>query len=332
MFIIESYGAAVIFCLVTMLAWGSWANTQKLVGKWRFELFYWDYALGVLLASALFGITIGNLGSKGQSFFTNLGQADPWSLILAFLGGAVFNAANILLVAAVAIAGLSVAFPIAIGIAIIIGVALNYFAAPIGNPWVLFAGVAFIVAAIILDGIAYKKLPQQGVKTSTKGFTISLVSGLLMSLFYRFVAASMSSDFSNIEPGKLSPYAAVFMFAVGIFVSNFIFNTIMMKKPVEGPPLGAGDYFGGTSRLHTIGVIGGIIWGIGMVFSMIASGPAGYAISYGLGQGGTMVAALWGVFVWKEFAGAPKGTNKYVVAMFIGYLAGIAMIVVARAV
>jgi glucose uptake protein len=331
MFVLQSYPWAVVFCVITMLCWGSWANTQKLAQKgWRFELFYWDYTIGVLLLTIILGFTLGSHGMDGRAFVPDLQQASSGAIISALIGGAVFNVANILLVAAIDIAGMSVAFPVGIGLALVLGVVINYMADPIGNAALLFGGVALVVLAILLDASAYRKLPGGAAGVSTKGLILSVACGLLMGFFYRFVAASMYPVFTVPEPGKMGPYAAVFVFAVGIFLSNFVLNTIIMKKPFVGSPVSFSDYFKGGFGTHLTGVLGGIIWGIGMSFNIIASGRAGFAISYGLGQGATMVAAFWGVFIWKEFRTAPSGTSKLIGAMFACFLLGIAMIIIAR--
>jgi len=333
MVIVESYVVAVILCFITMLCWGSWANTQKLASKeWRFQLFYWDYALGVLLISVLLALTMGSLGQTGRAFLPDLGQADFGSLGYAVLGGVIFNASNILLVGAVDIAGLAVAFPLAIGLALIIATVTNYLANPVGDPVLLFAGVAAVVIALLADAVAYKRLPAHGGKTPLKGFVLSIIAGVTMGFFYRFVAASMSTDFIHPEAGKLTPYSAVVIFAFGLVLSNFVFNTIIMARPFVGDAIPVTDYFRkGTPRLHGIGILGGAIWGVGMVFSILSAGPAGYAISYGLGaQGGTMVAAFWGIFVWKEFSKAPPGTSRLLACMIAFYIAGLILVIMAR--
>ncbi len=331
MFIIENYGVAVLFCIITMLCWGSWANTQKLAAKtWRFELFYWDYVIGILLFSLISAHTLGSFGDKGRSSADDLHQADIANVLSAFAGGIVFNAANILFSAAIAIAGMAVAFPIGIGLALVLGVLVNYAASQKGDPVILFTGVALVAVAIIINAIAYKKASAGNKKVSTKGIIISLVAGVLMSFFYRFIAASMDLDnFENPAPGKMTPYTAVFIFSVGIFLSNFIFNTILMKKPFEGAPASYRDYFRGKFSTHAVGILGGLIWGIGNSFNLIAAGKAGAAISYGLGQGATLVAALWGVFIWKEFQHAPKGTNRLITAMFLFFIAGLGLLIYA---
>ena len=233
--------------------------------------------------------------------------------------------------AAIDIAGMAVAFPIGVGLALVLGVVTNYLAAPVGNPTLLFTGVALVVIAVVLSAVAYSRLPTQGQRTIGKGIMVSVVAGLLMGFFYRFVAASMSTDFINLEPGKLSPYTAIVLFSFGLLASNFLWNTIFMKKPFVGPPVSFGDYFAkGTPRLHMIGILGGFIWNLGMSLSIIAAGAAGFAISYGLGQGATLVAALWGVFIWKEFRGAPAGTSTLLAMMFAAFVIGLSLIVVAR--
>jgi glucose uptake protein len=330
MFIVQDYPIAVLLCVVTMLCWGSWANTQKLVGAgWRFELFYWDYVIGVVLAAVLLALTLGNLGTHGRSVLADLQQAEWASFRSAAFGGVVFNAANILLVAAIDIAGMSVAFPVGIGLALVVGVLVNYWVNPLGNPWLLFGGVALIAVAIVLDALAYRRLPGQK-QAGVKGLMLSAACGLLMGTFYRFVAGAMSADFVTLGAGKLGPYAAMICFSTGLVASNLLFNTLLMRRPVTGAPIPFSRYFAGASSDHLWGVVGGGIWAIGMTLSIIAAGQAGFAISYGLGQGATLVAALWGVFVWREFRHARAGTGLLIALMFAGYALGLAALVAAR--
>ena len=330
MFIVESYFTAVLMCIITMLCWGSWANTQKLAGRhWRFELFYWDYALGVLIFSAILGLSLGSMGSSGRPFLEDIAQASSGAIGSAILGGVIFNVSNILLVAAIAVAGMAVAFPVGVGLALVIGVITSYAVKPSGDPTVLFAGVAVVVVAILIDAAAYRRMGSAS-GGGAKGLVLSVAAGVLMGFFYRWVAASMATDFAAPEAGMLTPYTAVFFFSVGLFASNFVWNTLAMKFPFAGEPVKGRDYFRGSAGVHLTGILGGLIWNLGMSFSIIASGQAGFAISYGLGQGATMVAALWGVFIWKEFAGAPKGTGKLLTAMFLCYVVGLTLIIYAR--
>jgi glucose uptake protein len=332
MFIVENYSLAIGLCIITMLCWGSWANTTKLTTpSWRFELFYWDYGFGILISTLLMAFTIGSYGSEGRSFLQDLHQADKENIISAIGGGVIFNLANILLVAAIAIAGMSVAFPVGIGIALILGVVVNYLANPQGNPGLIFGGVILILMAILLNAYAYRKLKSQSaVRVSEKGLILSVMSGCLMGLFYKYVAGSMVHHFNIPETGKLTPYTALVFFAFGVVISNFLFNTVQMKKPFIGSPVSFSDYFKGKFSDHLIGLIGGIIWSIGMSLSIIASGKAGPAVSYGLGQGATVVAAIWGIFIWKEFEKAPVGTKKLLNIMLLFYISGLTMIILSK--
>ena len=333
MFIVQSYPLAIFFCFVTMLCWGSWGNTQKLAAKtWRYELFYWDYVIGLLLFSLLSAFTLGSFGTEGRSFLDDLMQADGRNLFSAFLGGVVFNASNILLAAAVALCGMSVAFPVGVGLALVLGVLINYFGAAKGDPLFIFLGVALIAAAIVMNGLAYRMARTGKRKLTAKGLLISVAAGTIMAFFYRFVASSMDLDsFTAPAAGKMTPYTAVVVFATGVFVSNFLFNTIAMKCPVEGTPVRPSEYFGGTFRTHLVGMLGGAIWCLGESFSMIASGKAGAAISYGLGQGATLVSALWGILIWKEFWGAPGASVLCNAGMFVLFLAGLGLLIYAGA-
>ncbi|MDR1357116.1 MAG: GRP family sugar transporter [Tannerellaceae bacterium] len=333
MFIVENYPVAILLCVVTMLCWGSWGNTQKLVAKsWRYELFYWDYVIGIVVTALALGFTLGSIGEGGRSFVADLSQVEASNFWSAFAGGVIFNAANILLSAAVALAGMSVAFPVGVGLALAIGVFVNYFATPKGDPLFLFSGVALVVVAVVVNGIASGRMSSAGGgnKSSRRGLMLSVAAGILMSLFYRFVAAAMDLDnFVSPVPGMATPYSAFFIFSLGVLASNFIFNTIVMKKPFTGEPVAYGKYFAGSIRTHSVGILGGVIWGLGTLFSYIAAGKAGAAISYALGQGAPMIAALWGIFIWKEFKDGPKSNNILLTLMIIFFLAGLGTIVYA---
>ena len=332
MVLIESYNVAVVLLVISMLCWGSWANTQKLASReWAFPLFYWDYTIGLVLLSLLFALTLGSTGEEGRPFLEDLSQASSGALFSAFLGGVIFNIANLLVVAAIDIAGMAIAFPIAIGLALVLGVIINYLGEAKGDPLLLTIGVALVTLAIVLNAFAYRRASRDKPATSTKGILISVIAGIIMGFFYRFVADSLVIDFANPEAGKLTPYTAVFIFSVGVFLSNFLWNTFFMYRPVSGQPVTYADYFNkGNMRLHAIGVLGGVIWCLGMFFSILASDLAGPAISYGLSQGATMVAAAWGVFVWREFRGAPRGTNQLIFLMFLFFIIGLGVIIVAR--
>jgi len=330
MFIVENYLLAVVFCIVTMLCWGSWANTQKLVRKeWRFELFYWDYVIGIFFISLLGAFTLGSFGENGRPFLTDIAQADSTNIWSALFGGVVFNLANILLTAAIAGAGMAVAFPIGIGLALVIGVLINYLLHTKGDPLLLFSGVALITLAIILNAVAYQKHSRSSSNKSVgKWILVSILAGILMSTFYPFIAAGMDlENFLSPISGKMTPYTASVVFATGILVSNLLFNTILMRKPLEGAPIRYAEYFKGKSGIHLVGILGGGIWGVGNLFNLIAAGKAGPAISYGLGQGATLIAALWGVLIWKEFKGSTRAVNLLIASMFVLFVVGLGLVI-----
>jgi glucose uptake protein len=335
MFTVESYPVAVLLCVVTMLCWGSWANTQKLASQeWRFQLFYWDYSLGVLILALLLALTLGSTGQTGRAFVADVAQANDKWLASAFLGGVIFNLSNILLVASIDIAGLAVAFPVGVGLALVLGVITTYWATGTGDLPILAAGVTAILLAIILDAIAYRRLSRASQELPVRGLVLAVVAGALMGWFYSFVAQSIGTfdpTSGHLTQGRLSPYTALVLFSLGLFLSNFIWNSLAMRWPFSGERVTYREYFEkGHIRLHLIGILGGIIWNLGMGFNLIAGSVAGSALSYGLGQGATLVGAIWGVFIWKEFQTAPRGTGAVLAAMFAFYLIGLGILVASK--
>ena len=316
MYYCSNYVTAVLLCVVTMFCWGSWGNTQKLAGKtWRFELFYWDYVLGLVIFALLAGFTAGSLGGGPWSFLENMKSSSPSQWVWPFLGGIVFNASNILLSAAIAVAGMSVAFPVGVGLALVGGTVANWFVDGKGNPWLIWTGLAIIVASIVCNALAFKSKQNAAgsaadSSTVKKGLVLAICAGLLGN-------------------GMMTPYTAFFVFTLGVFASNFVFNTIMMKKPVSGEPVNGAEWFKGSPFVHLVGILGGSIWATGTLLSFVTAGTAGAAIAYALGQGATLVSALWGILVWKEFKGAPKNAGVLNFVMIILFLAGIALIIAA---
>jgi glucose uptake protein len=334
---INSYPMAVLLCVLTMICWGSWANTQKLAARsWRFELFYWDFVAGLLLTSTLAAFTLGSLGQTGRSFVADLAQADRASIGWALLGGAVWNLGNLLLVAAIAVAGMAIGFPIGGGIAWVLGIVLSFVLVIVegrvnpGNSLMLFGGVAVIVLAIALSMKAYGQLVSAVKKPSAKGILLSVSAGVLIAFFYSLVVKSIDPAFVSGGSGKLMPLTGAFFFTLGAFLTTFLFNPFFMLNPVEGSPVRIADYWRGDAATHLTGILGGAIWSIGITSSFIAVGAAGPAVSYALSNAAPVVAILWGVLAWKEFAAAPKGTNRVLATMFICYLAGLALITYSR--
>ena len=319
----SSLGVALLMMITSAICWGSWANTYKGVRNYRFELFYWDYAIGIFLSSLVLALTMGSTGHDASSFLNNVQSADRSNIVSTMVGGAIFNLANLLLVAAIDMAGLAVAFPVSIGIALVVGTLLSYALQPKGNALFLGLGVVCALVAVILDGKAYGSLGSAGRSVSRKSIVLCVVSGVLMGLWNPFVA------YGATRGNALTPYSSVVFLTLGALLSCFIWNLYFMKKPLVGEPVSLSGFFGGPPSGHLLGLFGGVIWGVGTVFNVVAGKATTFAISYAIGQSAPMVAALWGLLAWKEFAGAGSRAKAYLVLMFVFY--GLAILLVARA-
>jgi glucose uptake protein len=315
--------------ILSMLCWGSWANTLKLCPGYRFQLFYWDYAIGLLFATIVWGLTAGSLGHAGPSFLDAVMHTPLAAILFAACGGVVFNVANLLLVAAIDVAGLAVAFPVGIGLALVIGAVSSYLLNPAANPLLLFGGVALVTVAFVLDAAAYRKREATAKATTTRGIVLSLVAGVLMGGWYPIATHNLGGDFG---PG---PYAIALYFAIGVVLSTVPANLLLMAKPLDGkPPVDGSGYWRAPLGWHLAGIFGGAVWCVGAVANFVASvahlaRPIGPAVSYSIGQGATMISACWGVFVWHEFAGAPRSARLLLLLMFIFFLAGLSAIALA---
>jgi glucose uptake protein len=323
MFTPPSLTIALLMMITSAICWGSWANTYKGVKNYRFELFYWDYAVGIFLISLILAFTMGSSGHDSNSFIDNVQSANTSNIVSTLVGGAIFNLANLLLVAAIDMAGLAVAFPVSIGIALVVGVVLSYALQPKGNAMFLALGVACALVAVILDGKAYGSLASAGRSVSRKSIVTCVVSGVLMGLWAPFVTRSMTHG------NTLGPYSVAVFLTLGALLSCFLWNIYFMKKPLVGEPVNFSGFFSGPPSGHLLGLAGGVIWGTGMVFNLVAASFTGVAISYAIGQSAPMVAALWGVLAWKEFAGSGPRAKLYLALMFVFY--GLAILLVARA-
>ena len=316
----ETYGLALLFMILSMLCWGSWANSMKLCPGYRFQLFYWDYVIGLIGGALLWGSTLGSLGAVGRSFYADVAHSGGHTILLAMVGGAIFNVANLLLVAAIDIAGLAVAFPVGIGLALVVGAVSTYIISPTGNPFLLFGGIALVVAAIVLDAIAYRLRETERAAMSRRGIVISLIAGLLMGTFYPFVSKAMVGEDA---PG---PYAALLFFAIGVAVCAVPVNYFFMRFPLDGREAASmRGYWQAPASWHLWGVMGGAIWCTGAMANFVASQAhiVGPAVSYSIGQGATMISACWGVFVWHEFSAAPARSKNGLKWMFIFFLCGL---------
>jgi glucose uptake protein len=323
MFTPPSLTIALLMMITSAICWGSWANTYKGVKNYRFELFYWDYAIGIFLISLILAFTMGSSGHDSNSFLNNVQAADTANIVSTLVGGALFNLANLLLVAAIDMAGLAVAFPVSIGIALVVGVVLNYIIQPKGNGMFLALGVACAFIAVVLDGKAYGSLASSGRSVSKKSIVTCIVSGVLMGLWSPF------TTYGTTRGNALTPYSSVVFLTLGALLSCFVWNLYFMKKPLAGEPVGFGGFFTAPASGHLLGLLGGVIWGTGTVFNVVAGKATTFAISYAIGQSAPMVAALWGVLAWKEFAGSGRSAKLYLALMFVFY--GLAILLVAHA-
>src|SRR5271156_5150710 len=313
-------GIALLMMITSAICWGSWANTYKGVKNYRFELFYWDYAIGIFLISLILAFTMGSTSNDADSFLNNVHSADASNIASTMIGGAIFNLANLLLVAAIDMAGLAVAFPVGIGIALVVGTILSYGLQPKGNAALLGAGVICAFIAVVLDGKAYGSLAIAGRSVSRKSIIVCVVSGVLMGLWAPFVARAMTNG------NTLGPYSIAVFLTLGALLSCLVWNIYFMKHPLVGEPVNFSGFFSAPLSSHALGLLGGFIWGIGMVFNLVAASFTGVAISYAIGQSAPMVAALWGVLAWKEFDGAPAKAKMYLGLMFVFYCVGILLV------
>jgi glucose uptake protein len=319
----ETYGLALLFMILSMLCWGSWANSMKLCPGYRFQLFYWDYVIGLIAGAIFWGSTLGSLGTAGRSFYADVAHSGASPILFALAAGAIFNVANLLLVAAIDIAGLAVAFPIGIGLALVVGAISSYIISPKGNPLLLFGGIALVVAAIVFDAIAYRLRETERTAMSRRGIVISLIAGLLMGTFYPFVSKAMTGE------GAPGPYAVLLFFALGVAICAVPVNYIFMRFPLDGDkPASMRGYWQAPGSWHLWGALGGAIWGTGAMANFVASQAhiVGPAVSYSIGQGATMISACWGVFVWHEFSAAPARSKNSLKWMFVFFLCGLTAI------
>jgi glucose uptake protein len=289
-----------------------------------------DYSFGVLLASVIAAFTFGMTGGD-TTFQDRWLVAGHLKQLYALAGGVVFNLANMLLVAAIDMAGLAVAFPVGIGLALIIGVILNYILEPRGNPILLFSGLVLVVAAIVVDARAhFARDKARGTtsrqSTAKRGVVISIVSGVLMGTFYPIVEKGMGGDLG------LGPYAAALLFSIGVFGSTFVFNILFMNVPLGGGErIRLKSYFRGRAMWHWLGIAGGAIWAVGAITNFVAaSAPpqvnVGPAISLAIGQCATLASVLWGLLAWNEFAGTGPQVKRLIVAMLVLFAGGLTLL------
>jgi len=318
MYIPQTYFAALTLVIISMLCWGSWANLSKALPKWRLEYFYLDFTFGALLLVTVLGATLGSVGSPGFGFFTRLSNASGSQATFAFLGGFLWNVGNVLTLVSIMIAGLAVAFPVMSVIAMLLGVGLSFWAQPIGNPAWLAAGVVVLVGAVITNASAYRRLRQSSDTRKPKGgIALAIVAGTLVGFFPPFVARAISG------PAALDSYTVSFYFIVGAMVATFLAVPILLAHPLFGGKGTLRGYGQGNLAWHALGMAGGGIWCFGTVANFVSAKLVGVAISWGIGSSASMVAALWGIFLWKEFANSGRSAKVLITVSLACYVAGV---------
>ncbi len=342
----QTYYGALLLLLLTTFCWGSWANTLKLAGKWRYELYYYDFALGVLLASIVCAFTFGSQPTAdGLEFLDDIAHTGRRQIFYTFVSGAIFNLGNMLLLAAISVAGLAVALPAGLGTTLVVSVVVGFFVQPKGNPVLLFAGVAIVVAAVVTDALAHmahtqtkaegdaklgKTKPSKKKKeTGLKAIFLSVIGGAAMGSYFPLLDVAKAGDLG------MGPYSLALVFAAGVFSSTFVLNLFLMNLPVQGKAVEVFDYFKGRAKQHLLGLAGGAVWFSGTMASLVVGSAAakdaqiGPALTLALGQAGTLIGALWGLLAWKEFQNTDIKVKTLIILMLILFVSGLGMIVIA---
>ena len=323
MYVPQTYGAALFLMLASMVCWGTWPNFLKKLPAWRLEYFYFDFTLGFLLTSLVYGIALGPGSDSAAGFIGQLFEAPPREAGFAIVGGFIWNIGNILLLNSIMIAGLAVAFPIAAIPAIVLGIGASYWLQPVGNPWMLGSSVLVLLAAAQATAAAYSRLGGATGQRTSKGIATALLSGFLIGFFPPFVTAAISGE------AALDSYTVSTLFMVGAFLATVIVLPVLIRRPLVGEAGDFSGYLGGRAASHVLGLLAGAMWCSGTVFNFIAAGMVGVAISVGIGSGAPMIGALWGIFAWREFAGGPRSSKAFIAAALLLYAAGIAIMAVA---
>ena len=337
-----TYLSALLVTILGLIALGSWINALKLTGKWRFELFYFDVALGVAVAAAVAAFTLGTLGSDGFTFLDDMMRAGKRNMAFGAAAGMLFNLGYMLLVGGVSLAGMAIAFPLGLGMALILSSLLSYFSRPQGQPIMVFIGLGLVALALILDMVTHRLLSMrkeiQRMKAgehrtlkpriSWRALLVSFIGGLLIGALGPLLSMAKTGDTG------LGPYSLVVMFSVGILFSTFVFNLYLMNLPLSGRPLEILEYFRGRLRQHAIGLLGGAVWAMGIIASLVATSAPEEAqvargTSFALLESAPLLAALWGLAAWKEFKEADARTTSLLVLMLFLYLAGLVMLALA---
>ena len=321
----HTFAAALLLTVVSMIGWGSWPNLLKALPKWRLEYFYVDYTIGFLATILIYSSTFGSSGGIGTDFVQRLTDAGHREPLLAFLGGFVWNLGNILMLYAIMMAGLAVAFPVTSVLALVLGVGISYWAHPLGNPAWLAGSIVVLALAGNLNAAAYRQLEHTSGANKRKAITFALLAGVLVGAFPPFVGAALSG------PRGLDSYSVSILFMVGAAVVTFTAIPMLLAYPVVGEKAPLSGYFQGPLSWHVLGWLAGLIWCTGTLSSFLSAGIVGIAISWGIGSGAPMVGALWGIFLWKEFSHARRATKFLMASSMVLYVAGVISVAISYA-
>lgn len=340
--------ASLLLLILTLFCWGSWANTQKLVYKWRFELFYYDFALGVALCALIAVYTLGSANPQELTVSDNMLIAGYRKIAYAVAAGLIINLANIMLVAAISLSGLSVVLPIAFGVGMIVMSLTNFIGDPASsNAALLFGGLVLILVAVLADIFAYRaylddlsnksntgpmldpgtRLPMRPPKTGL-GIVLSVVSGLAWGFFFPLVDTSRSGD------NGVAPYGLAGLIAAGMFASTLLYVPFFINFPVQGQPVQGRAYFKGTKRQHFWGIFGGFLWSVGLIAALVAAAApapvrASPALESAMVWGAPFLGTLWGLLAWHEFKDSPQNVKLLQFGMIVLFLAGLTLVVLA---
>jgi glucose uptake protein len=338
----QTYAATMVLTILSLLCLGIWVSAFKLVGRWRFELFYFDFAFGLLVTALILAFTVGNLGYDGFDFLDDLQHTGKRQWVFCFAAGMIFNFANLLLVAAVSVAGTVLAFPVGMGVGLILATVLSFAASRSGNGAMILVGAGLVLVSALVNAIGHRLLAQQrheelardGKARSTrrpsgaKGIVLALVSGLLMGSFWPLLDKAREGDLG------MGPYAIGTLFTCGVFFSTFVYNIFLMNLPVEGDPVDLSHYFRAKPRQHLWAFMGGVIWSLGTFGGMVVlaapeaqqGSPALHAI---LAQAAPLLTALVGIFVWRELKGADMRVRALTLLMIVLYGCGVVLLSIA---
>lgn len=326
--------------MLSFLCLGLWPNTFKRTGpQWRFELFYFDFAIGAILLAVLAAFTFGTFGSE-MAFDDRMLVAGRSAQVWAIAAGFLFNLGNMLFVAAMSLIGVSAAFPLSAGLALIIASLLNFRAE---NVVFLISGIVLLLIGLVLDGTACrlrdlgigggakgaqkpvaKAPPKAKTRRTTKGILIALLSGIPLGLFYPLFTKGAAGDFG------LGPYAGLLLFCVGIIIATVIFNFYFMNIAIEGGAIAFNAYFRGRASQHFLGFMGGALWAAGALAAAVASSaPPGVGLSASLRLivplASVILALLSGLWIWKEFPAKTNNASIYIGMAVVVFACGLVL-------